>query len=67
MPVPAPPPPPPTHEVKAPEAARTAVLEAVEATKASLAAKDTQLTAIRTEFEKKKAEVGGGGRSGWLP
>ncbi|KAI3438320.1 hypothetical protein D9Q98_000754 [Chlorella vulgaris] len=45
------------QEFKALEDAAFRVLEAVEATKASLAAKDTQLTAIRTEFEKKKAEV----------
>jgi hypothetical protein len=34
------------------------VLEAVEGTKAELAAKEVELGAIRTEFEQKKKEVG---------
>lgn len=47
------------QELKDLEEAALKVLEAVEATKEALAAKDVELTAIRTEFEQRKKEVGG--------
>ena len=47
------------QEFKLLEDAAFKVLEAVEGTKAELAAKEVQLGAIRTEFEQKKKEVGG--------
>ena len=47
----------PLQEFKSLEDAAFKVLEAVEATKAALAAKDVELTAIRAEFEQKKKEV----------
>ncbi|EFN54921.1 hypothetical protein CHLNCDRAFT_134635 [Chlorella variabilis] len=46
-----------TQELKDLEEAALKVLEAVEATKEALAAKDVELTAIRTEFEQRKKEL----------
>jgi hypothetical protein len=46
------------QEFKELEESAFKVLEVVEAAKASLAVKDEELTAIRSEFERKKKEVG---------